>query len=198
MHAHRRPRPRAHHLGLHVRILPETYVPFLLQQEAKRLRKETGDDRWISALERSKAADTPGSLFKKTVAKPFIMLVQEPMLAVLTLYVSFIYGLIYLLFEAIPIVFEETHGLNAGEAGLVFLALLFGCVCGCALYMLYYNKEYIRLHHAMAPKPVPPEVRLKPVLHAAPFYAGAFFFFGWSGGEHGPGLIKRGGAGGRC
>ena len=162
-------------------ILPETYVPFLLQQEAKRLRKETGDARWISALERSKAGDTVGSLFKKTIAKPFIMIVQEPMLAVLTLYVSFIYGLIYLLFEAIPIVFVETHGLNAGEAGCVFLALLFGCVCGCAFYMLWYNKKYVRMHHAMAPKLVPPEVRLEPVLHAAPFYALAFFIFGWTG-----------------
>jgi MFS family permease len=69
-------------------LLPETYVPFLLQQEAKKLRRETGDQRWVSALERSKANDKPKELFKKTVAKPFIMLFQEPMLAVLTLYVS--------------------------------------------------------------------------------------------------------------
>jgi hypothetical protein len=37
--------------------------------------------------------------------KPFIMLVQEPMLLAVTLYMSFVYGVVYLLFEAFPFVF---------------------------------------------------------------------------------------------
>jgi MFS family permease len=160
-------------------ILPETYVPFILQQEARKLRKQTGEP-WISALERSKKGDTAGSLFKKTIAKPFIMIVQEPMLAVLTLYMSFVYGIIYLLFEAIPIVFEQTHGLNAGESGLVFLALLSGGVLGVISYIFYFNPQYVKLHHKIAPKSVPPEARLTPILFAAPAFAMAFFWFGWT------------------
>jgi len=167
-------------LALMIPILPETYVPFILQQEARRLRKETGEP-WISALERSKAGDTAGSLFKKTIAKPFIMIVQEPMLLVLTLYMSFVYGIIYLLFEAIPIVFQGTHGLNAGEAGLVFLALLSGGVIGVIAYIFYFNPQYVKLHDKIAPKSVPPEARLTPILVAAPAFAVAFFWFGWTG-----------------
>lgn len=37
--------------------------------------------------------------------KPFIMLALEPMLLAVTLYMSFVYGLVYLLFEAFPFVF---------------------------------------------------------------------------------------------
>lgn len=82
-------------------VLPETYVPYLLYQEAKRLRKETGDERYHSALEDSSANESPKEVLRRTVGKPFIMIVQEPMLAVITLLMSFVYGIVYLLFEAI-------------------------------------------------------------------------------------------------
>lgn len=36
--------------------------------------------------------------------KPFIILALEPMLLAVTLYMSFVYGLVYLLFEAYPFV----------------------------------------------------------------------------------------------
>lgn len=38
-------------LGIIILIVPETYVPYLLYKEAKRIRKETGDDRWHAAQE---------------------------------------------------------------------------------------------------------------------------------------------------
>lgn len=45
------------------------------------------------------------------------------------------YGVVYLLFEAIPIVFEQTHGLNPGLSGCVFLALLTGGAVGVLGYL---------------------------------------------------------------
>jgi hypothetical protein len=75
------------------------------------------------------------------LAKPFIMLFQEPMLLAITLYMSFVYGVVYLLFEAFPYVFVQVgsgvypqaytltlqvHGFNSGENGLAFLGLLTG------------------------------------------------------------------------
>lgn len=70
--------------------MPETYAPYILHQEAKRLRKETGDDRWHDATELKK--ETFGAKLSNILLKPFRMIVQEPMLALLTLYMSFIYG----------------------------------------------------------------------------------------------------------
>lgn len=149
-------------------ILPETYVPVLLYREAKRLRKETGDDRWHSALDDNTAREGPKDVVRRTVLKPFTMIIQEPMLAVITLYMSLVYGVVYLLFEAVPIIFLQGHGLNAGETGLVFLALLGGGVIAVLLYVFYYNVDYSKVHHEMAPRSVPPEIRLKPLLIAAP------------------------------
>lgn len=38
-------------LAIIILVVPETYVPYLLYKEAKRLRKESGDDRWHVAQE---------------------------------------------------------------------------------------------------------------------------------------------------
>ncbi|ORY88065.1 major facilitator superfamily domain-containing protein [Leucosporidium creatinivorum] len=149
-------------------LLPETYVPYILYKEAKRLRKETGDTRWHAALEGNGAKETASMVLDRTVFKPFRMIVQEPMLAVITLYMSFVYGIVYLLFEAIPIIFVQQHGLNSGEAGLVFLALLFGGVTSVLLYIFYFNPDYKKIHHSLQGRPVPPEVRLKALAYAAP------------------------------
>ncbi|GAA5924642.1 hypothetical protein JCM3775_005432 [Rhodotorula graminis] len=161
-------------------FLPETYVPYILATEAKRLRKETGDDRWHAALEKKNNDGITGTL-KRTVLKPFIMIVEEPMLAVITLYMSLVYGVVYLLFEAIPIVFEGRHGLNPLESGLVFLALLTGGSLGVLGYVTYFNRQYMKIHHAIKPHMVPPEERLKPLMYAAPALAISFFWFGWTG-----------------
>jgi hypothetical protein len=39
---------------------------------------------------------------------------------------SFVYGIVYLLFEAYPFVFIQNHGFNTGENGLAFLGFFGG------------------------------------------------------------------------
>lgn len=48
------------------------------------------------------------------------------MLLAVTLYMSFVYGVVYLLFEAYPFVFVYNHGFNTGENGLAFLGFFTG------------------------------------------------------------------------
>ncbi|GAA6063686.1 hypothetical protein JCM10212_003353 [Sporobolomyces blumeae] len=160
-------------------ILPETFVPKILSNEAKRLRKETGDDRWHAPLDKQERGGVRETL-NRTVFKPFRMIFEEPMLACITLYMALVYGCVYLLFEAIPIVFGQQHGLNAGETGLIFLALLTGGVIAVLGYIFYFNKLYVKTQQELKPKPVPPEERLRPLFFAAPAFAVAFFWFGWT------------------
>ncbi|KAK4056904.1 hypothetical protein OIO90_002154 [Microbotryomycetes sp. JL221] len=161
-------------------LLPETYVPYLLYKEAKRLRKETGDNRWHAQLETTAGRETPKDVLKRTVLKPFIIIVQEPMLLVITLYMSFVYGIVYLLFEAVPIIFIQQHGFNSGESGLVFLALLGGGVIAVMIYIFYFNPQYMKIHRSLKGKMVPPEERLRPLFYAAPIFAICFFWIGWT------------------
>lgn len=77
-------------------IVPETYVPVLLKRKAQRLRFETKDWAFHSKLE-----ETPVGIKDFAVrylTRPFVMLSQEPILMLMTLYVSFTFGMIYFLF----------------------------------------------------------------------------------------------------
>jgi len=102
------------------------------------------------------------------------------MLIAITLYQSFIFGCLYLLFNAYPIVFTKGHGLNAGFTGLMYLPVAIGAFIGCFTYILYWNPRYMRHAAAFAPNPVPPEYRLEMATWAAVPYAIAFLWFGWT------------------
>jgi hypothetical protein len=120
---------------LAVFFVPETYEPVILAHKAARKRRETGDKRYFAAIEKN---DLPWMRrLKNILGKPFVVLMREPMLVAITVYMGvsylgrmggecargtdatwqFVYGCVYLLFEAFPIVFEVGHHMNAGESG---------------------------------------------------------------------------------
>ena len=65
----------------------------LLVQRAKRLRKETGDDRYHAPMEITKK--NMREQVENVLGRPFKMVVQEPMLAAITAYMSVCRGLFY-------------------------------------------------------------------------------------------------------
>jgi multidrug resistance protein len=159
--------------------IPETYEPILLVEKAKRLRKETGNQSYYAPLERQNQVSFSKRL-ENILAKPFVLLFREPMLIAITVYMSFVYGCLYVLFEAYPIVFTIGHHFNAGISGLMFLPLLVGGIIGVVVYLLIFHPRYERAMEKYAPNPVPPEVRLETALLAAPFFAVSFFWFAWT------------------
>ncbi|KAJ6519702.1 major facilitator superfamily domain-containing protein [Mycena sanguinolenta] len=158
--------------------LPETYVPVLLARKAAKKREDTGDPLFHAPIE--KVVFTARERAESILARPFKVLFLEPMLLAMTFYMSFVYGCIYLLFEAYPIVFTEGHHLSAGMSGLMFLPLLLGGTTAVIISVVVFNPRYEKEAARLAPEPVPPEFRLEMALIAAPLYVVAFFWFGWT------------------
>ncbi|PWY98581.1 putative mfs-multidrug-resistance transporter [Testicularia cyperi] len=168
-------------LAIVVFLIPETYAPIILLRKAKRIRKETGDDRYKAPIELVKT-DIKEKLHN-TLLKPFIMLVQEPMLLVMTIYLSFVYGIVYLLFEAFPFVFTLGHGFNEGISGLMFLPFFGGGVAAVLLVVFYFNPKYGKTADKLRSEGVqrvPPEQRLYVLMVGAPALSIAFFWFAWT------------------
>ncbi|ETS63216.1 hypothetical protein PaG_03002 [Moesziomyces aphidis] len=168
-------------LVLVIFTLPETYAPIILLKKARRIRKETNDERYKAPIEL--VSIEWKDRLNKTLLKPFIMLGQEPMLLVMTFYLSFVYGVVYLLFEAFPIVFSVGHGFNAGISGVMFVPFFLGGCAAVALYVAYFNPKYARLADKLKEEGVnrvPPEERLYPIMLAGPCLVIAFFWFGWT------------------
>jgi MFS family permease len=90
---------------------------------------------------------------------------------------------VYLLFEAFPIVFSVGHGFNAGISGVMFVPFFLGGCAAVALYVAYFNPKYARLADKLKEEGVnrvPPEERLYPIMLAGPCLVIAFFWFGWT------------------
>ncbi|KDQ13833.1 hypothetical protein BOTBODRAFT_188299 [Botryobasidium botryosum FD-172 SS1] len=158
--------------------LPETYSPAILARMAAAKREQTGDIRYYAPIEQ--AETTWKAQINNIVGRPFKILFTEPMLIAITLYMSFIYGCMYLLFQAFPIVFTIGHHLNAGASGLMFLPLFLGGVFGALVTLFYTNPGYQRLMEEYSPNPVPPERRLAMACVGGPMIVVAFFWFGWT------------------
>lgn len=161
--------------------MKETYAPIILKRKAKRICKETGQDVYKSPLDMHPLV--PRHLLHDTLLFPFIMLIQEPILVALGLYLSFVYGIIYLLFGAYPIIFEQVHGFNSLIGGLMFLPLFLGGVVGVIFYIIVFNPRYVRKADECAAQGtgrVPPEERLMIVCVAAPCLVISFFWIGWT------------------
>jgi DHA1 family multidrug resistance protein-like MFS transporter len=97
----------------------------------------------------------------------------------LSVYMSFIYGLLYLFLTAYPLVFVGVHGFNSGQSGLTF----FGMICGqiiAGAVVLAQQPWYMRKLTANNGVPVP-EWRLPSVMAGGISFAIGIFWFGWTG-----------------
>lgn len=80
-------------------VVPETSAARILQFRAAKLRKETGNAEYRAAVDRCKLSVK--AVITVYLIRPFVMAVQEPTLLLITAYMSLLYGIIYLLFEAV-------------------------------------------------------------------------------------------------
>lgn len=100
----------------------------------------------------------------------------------MSLYASFVYGLIYGSLSAIPIVFQGTRGWSPVLASLPFLALLLGCILGLVAN-IFNTRLYVDAMDRNNGKPVP-EARLYPMMGGSFFLAAGLFIFAWTAPLH--------------
>ncbi|OSX60466.1 hypothetical protein POSPLADRAFT_1075116 [Postia placenta MAD-698-R-SB12] len=182
-------------------LVPETYEPVLLKKKAAKLRKETGDEKYWAPLDRRE-----GSLAHAIMVScytPFKLLFYDRMALFLDTWNALILGILYLAFQAFPIIFENGHGFSMQDTGMSFLGIGIGMVAALASQPLWN-----RFHHYEARKyngEPPPETRLVmgqvggvlapvglfwlafttypavpwivPIIASVPFGAGVYFIF---------------------
>ena len=101
-------------------VTHETYAPAILTKKARKRRAETDDPSWWCRYEQK---DSLLSLLRINLLRPFVMAFTEPICIFWNLYVSLIYGILYLCFVAYPIVFMERRGWSISFSGLAFIGI---------------------------------------------------------------------------
>ncbi|PYH88016.1 MFS multidrug transporter [Aspergillus ellipticus CBS 707.79] len=155
----------------------ETYAPALLMNKAATVRRQTRN--WGIHAKQDEVEIDLKELITVNFSRPFRMLFTEPIVFLVTLYMSFIYGLMYALLAAYPVVFQEIHGMNLGVGSLPFIGLIIGEFLGGAFVLMSQN-SYTRKLRANNDVPIP-EWRLPPAIVGGIAFTIGLFWYGWTG-----------------
>ncbi|KAF6808985.1 major facilitator superfamily transporter [Colletotrichum musicola] len=159
--------------------VPETYAPVLLRRRSEKLSSMTGKV-YISKYEAHQPRKTVAQQFKVALSRPWILLFKEPIVLLTAIYMAIVYGTLYMLFAAFPIVFQRHRGWSPGIGGLAFLGVAVGMIVA-VIYTGFDSRRYTKVaaaHGGFAP----PEARLPPSMVGACLLPIGLFWFAWTNG----------------
>lgn len=169
-------------------LLRETSHNRILMRRAARLRRETGNENLRARSEM--ASLDPKVLLRKYCTKPIRMFCQEPILIVMTVYLTLVYGSLYLSYQLFPKAFRM-RGWSTPAATLPFVAVGLGVLSALGIFALFtltfYKKNWARAQKTAVdgePARVPPENRLPPMILGAVLLPPSLLWFGWTGNTH--------------
>ncbi|KAK9470250.1 major facilitator superfamily domain-containing protein [Dipodascopsis tothii] len=157
--------------------IPETYAPIILKRRAAKLRKQTGDPSYKTDLELSPRP--LAQMVKLSLYRPIVLLCRELIVFLISIYMSVIYGLLYMFFFAYPVVFTEDKNMGLGATGLMFIPIGVGVIVAALLAPLV-NRDYARRAAKYPPGRCPPEERLVPMMFACWLIPTGLVIYAWT------------------
>jgi DHA1 family multidrug resistance protein-like MFS transporter len=174
-------------------ILPETYLPVVEKNYARRQRWKSKN--WALHSKLDERPISVRDFLTRYLMRPLAMLSLDPILFLMTLYISFTFGLVYLLFvvscptlhlhavpcshhKAYPISFVQQRGFSAIGGTLPLLSVCIGIILGGVFisgYTLTTFKKLARNGNSLVP-----EDRLPPMIVGAAALPIGLFWFSWS------------------
>jgi hypothetical protein len=99
-------------------------------------------------------------LFKKqltiSLTRPIIMMFTEPLVGYLSLYTGFAFAMVFSFLTSLPYVFIIVYGFDFRKIGLVFIAMMIGCLLGTVCFMginlTLYKKAALRAGGKCSPE----------------------------------------------
>ncbi|GKT89161.1 major facilitator superfamily transporter [Colletotrichum tofieldiae] len=156
--------------------VPETYAPTILARRARKMRKDTGDASHVTEqdIDMRPLSERLGIF----LIRPFQLLFRELIVFLISIYMSVLYGLLYMFFVAFPIIYQKRKGYSASSTGLMFIPLAVGVLCSAACSP-WVNKHYLKLVAKHNGHP-PAESRLIPMMLSCWFIPIGLFIFAWT------------------
>lgn len=162
---------------LNLLFLKESYAPVILVSKAAELRRRTKN--WGIHAKQEEVEVDFNELITKNFTRPIRLLITEPIILLITIYMSVVYGVLYMFLTAYPLIFVGVYGMVPGVAGLAFVGMIVGIFI-VASYIIFMNNSYIKKLEANGGIPVP-EWRLPPVMIGGVLFAVGIFWLGWTG-----------------
>ncbi|KAJ1558237.1 hypothetical protein HK096_002771, partial [Nowakowskiella sp. JEL0078] len=160
-------------------FLQETYGPVLLRRKAKKLMKESGSLDIHESIH-----DHESSVSMKiltSAVRPFRLLATQPIVQVLSLYMSFLYGkrVLYILLSTFPQLWSDRYNEPTDIAGLNYISLGLGMFLGSQITARISDKLYATLK-ARNNNEGKPEFRVPLMIPGAILLPIGLFIYGWT------------------
>jgi len=129
--------------------LHETYAPLLLQKKAEKIRKsmdvEKAPHREVRTIFDGTQDRSWQAVMIKALVRPFALFAQEPIIQLLSIYMSYLYGTFYIFLTTMPSIFEGVYQQSVGIAGLHYIPLGIGLTAASQLNARTLDKVYVYL-----------------------------------------------------
>ena len=157
-------------------VMRETYGVAILEKKARRLREETGNKKLRSKFD---SRLSPRDHFLRAIVRPTKMLLFSPICSLLSLYMAYVYGILYLIFTTITALFVNEYGFSQGSAGLAFLGIGIGMLLGLVVFGATSDRVVATLA-AKRGGERKPEYRFPGLFVGASLIPVGLFLYGWS------------------
>ncbi|KAH4821383.1 hypothetical protein HBH61_016510 [Parastagonospora nodorum] len=155
--------------------MKETYKPIILKQRAKK-----------HGIELPATSQKVTKVLATRILRPFHMLYTEPVVFFFSVYTSFAFGVLFLLFAAIPYIFQRApYHFTVSQAGLAFISVGVGVLLGVVTCILVDRTFYQKQHRKMISEGgthVMPEHRLYSAMIGSSGIVVGLFWVGWCAG----------------
>ncbi|KAI0777953.1 major facilitator superfamily domain-containing protein [Irpex lacteus] len=159
-------------------FLPETSSQSLLYRRAARLRRLTGEPRFKSMAEIEGEDMTVGEIAQMTLVS-LSSLASKNHCCFWNVYISLVYGILYIFIESFNVVFVEIHGFNLAQNGLAFLGLIVGTIITYGFFVVYAIR-ILKPKFANGVENFVPEERLPVAIVGGILLPISLFMFGWT------------------
>jgi hypothetical protein len=153
----------------------------LLNRKTLRLRSELNrsDLQNVMNKDKSPAALQPKAILLTGITRPLKLLATQPIVLLCSLYMSFLFGLLFLLFTTLTPVFISTYGWEADMTGLAYLGIGIGNFLGIGFVAKTSDATIIKLAKRNGGK-YEPEMRLPLCVFFGFLIPVSFFWYGWT------------------
>ncbi|KAE8444769.1 hypothetical protein EG329_014229 [Mollisiaceae sp. DMI_Dod_QoI] len=160
-------------------FMRETYAPVLLERKAARLRKSTGN---MALQAKGRENLSPVAHLTRGFSRPLKLLILSPVVLLLSLYVAFVFGLMFLCFSTYSAVFIEQYHFAVGVSGLTYLGQGIGMMVGLVLFG-FLSDKILKARATRHEGKMTPEERLPLMVYFTPIIPIGFFWYGWTAQE---------------
>jgi MFS family permease len=150
----------------------------LIRRKTEALRKSLNRPDLKSVYEPG-VEQTNVTVLMHGLTRPLKLLFRSPIVFLLALYMSFVYGLLYLIFTTVTSVFQGSYGWSPDICGLAYVGVGLGFIVGMGVVARLSDATIIRMTKANNNE-FEPEMRLPSCVFFAMFIPITFFWYGWA------------------